>query len=222
MSRLLNTSSNAEVAIAAAVASLPAVPDSTSIMVVPSDWLDSSNRVVDTFDLDMWADATITLTSGILYAGRLHAKAIAATAIDSTTHATDTFNEAAHGLLTGDGPFQLTTSGTVPAGLALLHDYWVIKTGAGTFKLADSLALALAGTPVTFSSDGTGVHTITGASAKRVHWHSNGALPTPISLTNQLASTRRCKHRPGVVAYAVAGTLSAGNFRSAITPVMGA
>lgn len=220
MSRLHPTTSASEIAIAAAVASLPATPDATSVMVVPDGWSSSSAGVVAEFDLDMWADAAITLTSAILYAGRLHSKAIGATAADSTTHGTDTFNKAAHGLLTGDGPVQLTSSGGLPPELALLTDYWIIKTGAGTFKLASSLANALLGVAVAFSTDGTGVHTYTGASAKRVHWHSHGALPTPMSFDAQLAITRRCAHRPGAIAYAVAGTLSAGNFRSAITPVL--
>lgn len=36
----------------------------------------------------------------------------------------DTLDAAAHGLTTGDGPFVLTTTGTLPAGLALLTLYW--------------------------------------------------------------------------------------------------
>lgn len=217
--RLLNTSSVAEVGIAAAVASLPSTPDSTSIMLVPSNWTDASNRVPAAFDLDMWSDAASTLTAGILYAGRLHSKAIAGTDITSVDHTTETFTKAGHGLLTGDGPIQLTTSGGLPTGTALATDYWIVKTGADTFKLATSLANALSGTTITISSNGTGTHTYTGASAKRVHWHTHGTLPS-FTFSAQLAATRRCSHRPGVVAYAVAGTLSAGNFRSAITPVV--
>lgn len=78
----------------------------------------------------------------------------------TTTNATETVNKVAHGLLTGDGPVQLTTTGTLPAGYALLTNYWVIKTGADTLQLASSLANALAGTAVNITTDGTGTHTL--------------------------------------------------------------
>ncbi len=64
-----------------------------------------------------------------------------------------------HGLETGDGPLQLTTGTTLPAGLSLATDYWVIKLSDDTFSLASTLALALAGTAVNVTDDGTGVHT---------------------------------------------------------------
>lgn len=75
---------------------------------------------------------------------------------------TEIMTAAAHGLQTGDGPFQLTNSGgALPAGLATLTNYWVIRIDANTFYLASSLANALAGTFVTISGNGTGTHTVT-------------------------------------------------------------
>ncbi len=65
-----------------------------------------------------------------------------------------------HGMETGDGPFQFTTDGTLPAGLSTATDYWAIKTGADTFMVATSLANALAGTQVDITDTGTGTHTI--------------------------------------------------------------
>lgn len=87
----------------------------------------------------------------------------------TTTHGTETVNLASHGLLTGDGPFRLTNSGgALPAGYSAGTDYYVIKTGAGTFKLAASRALAFIGTAVAISGDGTGTHTISaGAGCRR-------------------------------------------------------
>jgi hypothetical protein len=57
---------------------------------------------------------------------------------------------------------QLTSTGTLPAGLALVTDYWVIRVSDTVIKLASSLVNAKAGTEVTFTDDGTGAHT----------WHS--------------------------------------------------
>lgn len=74
---------------------------------------------------------------------------------------TETLTATAHGLETGDGPLRLTNSGgALPTGLATATDYWIIRTGADTFKLASSLANAYASTEVAFSTNGTGTHTI--------------------------------------------------------------
>ncbi len=64
-----------------------------------------------------------------------------------------------HGLETGDGPIQLTTATTLPAGLSLSTDYWVIKLDDDTFSLASTRALSLAGTAVNVTDAGTGAHT---------------------------------------------------------------
>lgn len=64
---------------------------------------------------------------------------------------------------TGDR-VQLTTSGALPAGLALATDYYVIPYQRKTtkrIKLASSLANALAGTAIDFTTTGSGTMTIT-------------------------------------------------------------
>jgi hypothetical protein len=78
----------------------------------------------------------------------------------TTTHAADTLTDTSHGLSTGDGPVRVSSSGTLPAGLAAATDYWVIRVDANTMQLAASLADALAGTAVPLTSDGTGTHTM--------------------------------------------------------------
>lgn len=92
----------------------------------------------------------------------------------TTTHASELVNKTAHGLRTGDGPFQLTTTTTLPAGYSLATDYWWIWLSANAGQWASSLANALLGTPVAITTDGTGTHTATAtASAKRLvdgHW----------------------------------------------------
>lgn len=56
---------------------------------------------------------------------------------------------------------RLTTSWTLPAGLATATDYYVIRTSSTTFKLATSYANAIAWTAINITSTGTGTHTIT-------------------------------------------------------------
>ncbi len=55
---------------------------------------------------------------------------------------------------------RLTTSGTLPAGLALATDYYVIKVSDTTFELASSYANAVAGTQINITDAGTGTHTV--------------------------------------------------------------
>ena len=52
---------------------------------------------------------------------------------------------------------QLSSTGTLPTGVSSATDYYVIRLSTTTFKIATTLALALAGTALTFTDDGTGV-----------------------------------------------------------------
>ena len=88
-----------------------------------------------------------------------YANAIAGTAVDLTAPGSGTLylslvelKETAHGFITGDH-VQLTTSGSLPAGLATSTDYWVIADSTSRFRLASSLANALAGTAVAWVTD---------------------------------------------------------------------
>lgn len=54
---------------------------------------------------------------------------------------------------------RLTTTTTLPAGLSLATDYYVIRVSDTTFKLATSYANAVAGTAVDITDAGTGTHT---------------------------------------------------------------
>lgn len=56
---------------------------------------------------------------------------------------------------------QFTTTGTLPTGLSLATDYWLVRQGATTAKVATSYANALAGTVVAYTDAGTGTHTLT-------------------------------------------------------------
>ncbi len=58
-----------------------------------------------------------------------------------------------HGMQTGDGSIQVyANGGTLPTGLAVLTDYFVIRKTATTFALATTRVNALAGTEITLSA----------------------------------------------------------------------
>lgn len=91
---------------------------------------------------------------------------------------TEVFTENSHGLQTGDGPFQFTTSNTLPSGLALATDYYIIRVDANTLKLATSRANALAGTNLLIASTGTGNQTMSDVpgSTMRISHYKAGDL----------------------------------------------
>lgn len=76
---------------------------------------------------------------------------------------------------------RLTTTTTLPAGLALATDYYVIRVSDTTFRLATSYVNALAGTQIDITSAGTGTHTVSwllprytnGAGVQAIFFNSN-------------------------------------------------
>ena len=56
---------------------------------------------------------------------------------------------------------RLTTTTTLPGGLATATDYYVIKVSDTTFKLATTFANAVANTAIDITTTGTGTHTVT-------------------------------------------------------------
>jgi hypothetical protein len=110
----------------------------------------TSTQVLGTFNMSEWKDFVlqhdVTVTTPV-----------AATFVAAVT---DICTAVAHGAATGL-KVRLTTTTTLPAGLSLATDYFVIKLTVDTFKLASSLANALLGTAVDITDTGTGVHTMT-------------------------------------------------------------
>lgn len=101
---------------------------------------------------------------------------------------------------------RLTTTTTLPAGLSLATDYFVIRVSNTTFKLATSYANAIAGTQIDITDAGTGTHTISwllprytnGAGVNAIFFNSNatplGAGTPNLSLpdyTNSSQTTGR-------------------------------
>ncbi len=201
------------VVIANAVTAMTGFPVAGAIGSVAAwDGQATNGGAVGEFDLMIWAAAAVDLTVAHLY-GAVLKPFVYADDTFTAANASEIFTNATHGLLTGDGPFQLTTSGALPAGLSLATDYWVIYINANTFYLATSLANALAGTYVSITTDGTGVQTISDtASTKRVHWADYGLLGVAgdgaISLGAQASYVVRAQHHPNTIAYAVLATLS--------------
>lgn len=56
---------------------------------------------------------------------------------------------------------RFTTTGTLPVGLSLLTDYWIVRVNATTCRVATSLANAIAGTVIAYTDGGSGTHTMT-------------------------------------------------------------
>lgn len=114
-------------------------------------------------------DITITLNTAVGNTGQqLYIKRIDDTQIKTDTFVdgdvtvgTENINVASHPL-TDLQRVQLTSSGTLPSGLALATDYYVIYVDSNNIKLASSRANAVADTAVDIvSAAGGGTHTIT-------------------------------------------------------------
>lgn len=119
---------------------------------------------------DIWQQAGTTLPSGWL--------ACDGTAVSRTTYAAlfaelvvskGTFTvtiaspgvvtNTAHGIYTGEGVY-LTTTGVLPTGLSANTMYYAIRVTADTFRLATTLANAVAGTAINTSGSQSGTHTL--------------------------------------------------------------
>jgi len=82
-------------------------------------------------------------------------------AVSAVSTAANTLTVTAHGLLTGDGPVRLTTTGTAPGGLALATDYWAIRVDENTLQLVATFLGAIeTPAPIDITSAGTGAHAI--------------------------------------------------------------
>ncbi len=66
---------------------------------------------------------------------------------------------------------RFTTTGTLPTGLSLNTDYWLVRQSSTTAKVATSFANAIAGTLIAYTDGGSGTHTLT----LRLPRYSDGA-----------------------------------------------
>lgn len=100
----------------------------------------------------------------------------------------------AHGHNTGS-TVRLTSTGTVPAGLTANRTYYVIRVDADNLKLADTLALAIAGTPVNVTAAaGGGTHTLTPILTTKFSNNEYWGNKTPDGISVQPGSTVHNEH----------------------------
>jgi hypothetical protein len=216
-----------KIAIVAAQNSLPTPP--AFVGFVDDIW-NTGSSVPGELDLEITAAGAVDLTNAELIGVVQNQIEIASDDVDTVDFANDELDITTHGLSTGDGPIQFTTTGTLPTGMALNTDYYVINVSAGTIQIADSLEKALEGTAVSFSDAGSGTHSLLGSAvgdpdgdghnflegsnnSYEIMWLSYGLLGPAsdggISLTATKGYSTRAHHRPRTVAYAVEATLSA-------------
>ena len=205
-----------KISIVAGVTALPTPP--VFVGDVGSTWNQGSSAPAE-WDLEITANGVVGVVQDQI--------TIASDDVDTVDFANNELDIAAHGLLNGDGPIQLTTTGTIPTGLALLTDYYVIYVGAGAIQLATSPENAIEGTAVTFSDVGAGTHSILGSvdgdpdgdshdflegsnNSYRIKWLSYGligpAADGAVSLNATKGYSTRINHRPRTIAYALEAT----------------
>lgn len=76
----------------------------------------------------------------------------------------DTLSVSNHGLSTGMGPVMVSSSSALPNPLSASTNYWVIRNGTNSIKLATSASNASAGTAVNITNTGSGTLSLTGVS----------------------------------------------------------
>jgi len=142
-------------------------PDGDGFKILASGYLSSAAATlapvtVEIIDVLMWYRITAVTTT------------TAQTCINSNTF---TASSSSGLLLTFANDWQsftkvrFTTTTTLPTGLALATDYWLVRVSATTARVATSFANAIAGTVIAFTDAGTGTHTLT----VRLPRYSDGA-----------------------------------------------
>jgi hypothetical protein len=127
----------------------------------------------------------------------------------------------AHGYATG-AKGQFTTTGSLPTGVSTSHDYWIIKTSDSAFQVADSMALAIAGTAIDISAEGSGNHTFTPvASAGNLYVGATNSLSlTPAALASAFTSGNNSYHGIVYSRYAIVyGAATSGTITAVINMV---
>jgi hypothetical protein len=209
--------------IVLAASALPEAPASWAY--VEDVW--AQLRADEEIDLELWASGSAELTATRLAGAVPKPQVIADDDVDTVDFANDELDLTSHAYANGDGPVRLTTTDTLPAGLALATDYWVTVIGANSIQLHLTRAAALAGdTPVAFTDGGSGTHTISDtASTERLRWLSLGMLdlesatPGTVTLAASRGYVQRFRHCPQALAYALVGTVGSGTPSAAVRVV---
>lgn len=106
---------------------------------------------------------------------------------------------------------RFTTTTTLPTGLSLATDYWLVRVSSTTARVATTYANAIAGTVIAFTDAGTGTHTLTcrhnrygdGAGVQTIFFNSNatplGAGTPSLSLAYTNAAGTAARATPTVL-----------------------
>jgi hypothetical protein len=185
--------------------------------IVPKEWQAGG---VDKFHIEVHAVGSNAVTAAKLVGAVPEVlAALSDDNIDSVSGADITMT--GHAYYHGDGPVRLTTSGTLPTGLALATNYWLYVKDANTVQFCDSLERALKGQGISVSG-GSGTHTAArvavptavdtnpDAPTKRLKWLSIGLLGEAadgsMTLTISMGWQGLARHNMNVVAYSLVGT----------------
>jgi hypothetical protein len=124
---------------------------------------------------------------------------VASAGVNPTVHTgTEIIDADAHGLVTGQAVKPTINSGSLPSPLVSGTEYYAIRVDADQFKLATSRALALAGTAINLSTEGTDDKVITitpqavsanmklQCSNNKVVWHDVSGVTTSVASGSQI------------------------------------
>jgi hypothetical protein len=117
---------------------------------------------------------------------------------------------------------RLTTTGTLPAGLALATDYWTIRQSAITSKLASTYQNAENNVAIDFTTDGTGTHTITAQLPRYSTGAGVQAFLTPTTVMGAATPNLSIGYTnsEGTAGKATPTTLPIGNSAAAVTSIV--
>jgi len=209
-----------ELILVAGATSLPTPP--VEVAGSGERW-NSGKAAPSEFDFEIWASASVGLIDALLVGGVQVPTEIASDDVDAVLFTTDEFTVTGHGLQTGHGPIQFSTTDTLPAGIEAGSDYWAIRVDDDTLQLSLSIQQAVEGDAVSFTDAGAGTHTLEGSSDNKwlkgsnnsyeLRWLEYGYLGLAhdgiINLTASHGYATRIHHRPRTVLYGVQATLSA-------------
>lgn len=114
-------------------------------------------------------------------------------------------------LITGR-KIQLTTTGTLPTGLSLATDYYIILVDSTHIKLATSLANAIAGTAINLTGTGSGTNTGTHTGTSHTLGEHGGET------THGLTTAELASHAHSLDQVSSGGTDNNGNLSRAANP----
>lgn len=151
-------------------------------------------------------------------------------ALTNTLIAFDTFTADAgtdiittnNGNLLSYSKVQFSTTTTLPAGLAAATDYFVVRQTQNTFKVATSLANALAGTFIDITSAGTGTHTINNLLPRYTNGYGVRAFLTPSTVMGAATPNIRITYTDDQnnTGNLTPATLPIGNTAAAVTSIV--